>query len=60
MVWDVCRFAALWLWILCADARGNKNKERKELHREQVRLESGGTSFPRKLLPYGPKRGKVP
>ena len=49
----------LLLWILCADARGNVNRERKESHRELVGLESWGKSFPRKLLPYGPERVKV-
>ena len=41
------------------DARGNVNRERKELHRQPAGLHSGGTSFLRKLLPYGPERGKV-
>ena len=49
----------LWLWIVCADARGNVNKERKESHGEPVGLESKGTSFPRKLLPYGAERVKA-
>ena len=55
----VCCFAVLWLWILCADARGNVNRELKELHQELVGLESGGTSFPRKLVPYGSEGGKI-
>ena len=59
MVWDVCCFAVLWLWILSADARGNVNRERKETHREPVGLESGGTSFPQKLFPCGSEHGKV-
>ena len=59
MVWDVCCVAVLGLWILCADAPGNVNREEKKMHREPAGLESGGISFPRKLPSHGPERGKV-
>ena len=45
--------------VVRADARGNVNREQNKWHRAAVRLESGGTSFSRKLLSYGPDRGKV-
>ena len=43
-----------------ADTRGNVNRdEQNKWHRAPVRLESGGTSFPRKITPLRSHRGKV-
>ena len=42
-----------------ADARGNVNRDDNKWHRATVRLESGGTSFPRKITPLRSHRGKV-
>ena len=45
--------------VVCADVRGNVNREQNKWHGTPVRLESGGTSFPRKITPLRSHRGKV-
>ena len=51
--------AVFFYCVVRADARGNVNRERNKWHRAPVRLESGGTSFPRKVTSLRSHRGKV-
>ena len=45
--------------VVRADTRDNVNREQNKWHRAPVRLESGGTSFPRKITTLRSHRGKV-
>ena len=53
------RIAVCFHCVVRADARGNVNREQNKWHRAPVRLESGGTSFPRKITPLRSHPGKV-
>ena len=45
--------------VVRADVRGNVNRKQNKWHQAPVRLEIGGTSFPRKITPLPTHRGKV-
>ena len=51
--------AVFFRCVVRADTRGNVNREQNKWHRAPIRLESGGTLFPRKITPLRSHCGKV-